>query len=117
MGCNLLIGGISWRSGEFIPDNDDEAKRVISTCHEHGIKIVPFVPLMDLDEETSIFEDHGPEWRVEPVVEYEYETHIMCPGAEEWREHWRQQIDRITEEYDFDGAYLDFHDRGLPDSG
>ena len=107
MGCNLLIGGVNWRSGEFIPDNEAEAKRVISTCHEHGIKIVPFVPLMDLNEDTSIFGEHGPEWRIEPVVEYEYKTHLMCPGAEEWREHWRQQIDRITEDYGFDGVYLD----------
>ena len=87
MGCNLIIGGVNWRSGEFIPDNESEAKRVISTCHEHGMKIIPCVPLMDLNEDTLIFEDYGPEWRVEPVVEYEYETHIMCPGAEGWREH------------------------------
>lgn len=107
MGCNLLIGGVNWRSGEFIPDNEAEVRRVIATCHEHGIKIIPCVPLMDLNEDTPIFTEHGPDWRIEPVVEYEYETHLMCPGAEEWREHWRQQIDRITEDYDFDGVYLD----------
>ena len=106
-GFNLLIGGVNWRSGEFIPDNEAEAKRVISTCHEHGIKIIPCVPVMDLNEDTPIFEDHGPEWRIEPVVEYEYETHLMCPGAEEWREHWRRQMDRIIRDYDFDGVYLD----------
>lgn len=112
MGCNLVISGVNWRSGEFIPDDESEAKRVISACHKHGMKIIPCVPLMDLNEDTPIFEDHGPEWRVEPVVEYEYETDIMCPGAEGWREDWRHQIDRIAKDYDFDGVYLDlWYDR------
>ena len=108
MECNLVIGGINWRSGEFIPDNESEARRVISSCHEHGIKVIPCVPLMDLNEDTPAFGENAAEWRIEPVVEYEYETHLMCPGAEEWRGYWKQQIDRIAEDYDFDGVYLDF---------
>ena len=112
MGYNLVIGGANWRPGEYLPDKESEVKRVISTCHKHGMKIIPCVHLMDLSEDTSVFEDHGPEWRIEPVIEYEYETHIMCPGAEEWREHWNQQIDRIIQDYDFDGVYLDlWYDR------
>jgi hypothetical protein len=107
MGYNLVIGGVNWRPGEYLSDKESEVKRVISTCHKHGMKIIPCVHLMDLSEDTSVFEDHGPEWRIEPVIEYEYETHIMCPGAEEWREHWNQQIDRIIQDYDFDGVYLD----------
>lgn len=107
-GYNLIIGGVNWRSGEYIPDNDSELRRVIDTCHKHGIKIIPRLSLMELDENIRIFEEYGPEWRIEPAVEYEYETGLMCPGAEEWREYWKQQIDRITQEYDFDGAFLDF---------
>ena len=107
-GYNLIIGGVNWRSGEYIPDNESEAKRVISTCHKYGMKIIPHVSLMDLNEDTEAFEEQGPEWRIEPVVEHEYETHLMCPGAEGWREYWRQQVDRIVEDYGFDGIYLDF---------
>ena len=108
MGYNLMIGGVNWRSGEHIPDDESEVKRVISTCHKYGMKIIPCIPLMDLNEDTAVFEEHGPEWRIEPVVEYEHKTNLMCPGAAGWREHWRQQIDRIVEDYDFDGVYLDF---------
>jgi|GEM_PF-2347878 len=107
MGYNLVIGGVNWRAGEYIPDNESEIKRVISTCHKHGMKIIPRVPLMDLNEDTAVFGEHGPEWRIEPAFEYEYETNLMCPGAEGWREHWIQQMDRIAEDYDFDGVYLD----------
>lgn len=107
MGCNMVIGSANWHSGEFIPDNESEMKRVIAKCHEYGMKVVPCVSLMDMNEETSVFYEHGSDWRIEPVVEYEYETHLMCPGAEEWREHWREQVDRIAEDYDFDGIYLD----------
>lgn len=112
MGYNLIIGGVNWRSGEYIPDNEDEVKGVISICHKHGMKIIPCVPLMDLNEDTAVFGEHGPEWRIEPAVEYEYETSLMCPGAEGWREHWIQQMDRIAEDYDFDGVFLDlWYDR------
>jgi hypothetical protein len=112
MGYNLIVGGVNWRSGEYMPDNESEAKRVISMCHKHGMKVIPCVPLMDLNEDTTVFKEHGPEWRIEPVVEYEYETNLMCPGAEGWREHWIQQMDRIVKDYDFDGVYLDlWYDR------
>ena len=107
-GYNLIISDVNWRYGEFVPDDEAELRRVIDTCHKNGIKIIPCIPLMDLDEKTDIFHEHGPDWRIEPVIEYEYETNLMCPGAEEWREYWKQQIDRIVQEYDFDGACLDF---------
>ena len=106
-GYNLIIGGVNWRSGEYLPHNESEARRVIDTCHKYDIRIIPRVSLMELSEDTAAFEEHGPEWRIEPVVEYEYETHLMCPGAEEWREYWEKQIDRIAEDYSFDGVYLD----------
>ncbi len=108
MGYELIIGGVNWRSGEYVPDNESEAKRVISTCHKHGMKIIPCVPLMDLNHDTAVFEEYGPKWRIEPVVEYESETALMCPGAAGWREYWMEQIDKVVENYDFDGAYLDF---------
>jgi hypothetical protein len=107
-GYNLIIGGANWRPGEYIPDDESEMRRFISACHENDMKVIPNVPSMELSEDTEVFKDHGPEWRIEPVVEYEYKTNLMCPGAEEWREHWMQQVDRIVENYDFDGLYLDF---------
>jgi len=108
MGYDLIIGGVNWRSGEYVPDSKSEARRVISACHRYGMKIIPCVPLMDLNHDTAVFQEHGPEWRIEPVVEYESETALMCPGAAGWRQYWMEQIDRVVEKYDFDGAYLDF---------
>jgi len=106
-GYNLIIGGANWRPGEYVSDNESETKRVTSTCHRYGMKIIPRVSLMDLCEDTETFKEYGSEWRIEPAVEYEYETSLMCPGAEGWREYWKQQIDRIVENYDFDGFYID----------
>ena len=107
-GVNLFVGGANWRSGEYLPENEAETRRVIATCHRYGLKIIPYVTLMDLNEETDVFQKHGPEWRIEPVVEYNYKTNLMCPGAEGWRAHWKKQIERIVDEYDFDGMYFDF---------
>ena len=33
---------------------------------------------------------------------------LMCPGAAGWRAHWKKTIDRIVDNYDFDGLYIDF---------
>jgi len=98
-GYNFIIGK------KYIADNESEARRVISVCHEYGMKVIPCVSLMELSEDTEIFEEYAPQWQIEPVISHE--TSLMCPGAEGWREYWKQDINKIVEDYDFDGIYID----------
>ena len=126
-GYNLVVGMANWRSGEYVPLNEDELQRTISLCHKYGVKIIPYITLVDLAHATEEFRQHGEEWAIEPTTEFihhlpsgdlkaelafrnssEEETTLMCPGAEGWRAHWKRQIDRVIQNYDFDGIYFDF---------
>ncbi|MGH9844404.1 MAG: DUF6259 domain-containing protein, partial [Blastocatellia bacterium] len=127
-GYNLLTGVANWRSGEYAPLNEDELRGAIALCHRYGIRIIPYVTLMDLCQDTEAFREHGAEWAIEPTTEYfqvsssfrdsekerawrndpDQQTMLMCPNAAGWRAHWQRQIDRIIDQYDFDGLYFDF---------
>ena len=129
-GYNLVVGVANWLSGDYMPLNEDDMRRTIERCHKHGIKVIPYITLMDLCHASKAFRDHAEEWAIEPTVEHfratqefvrkgieaedayrmhpEQETTLMCPGAPGWRAYWKQQIARVVEEYDFDGLYFDF---------
>ena len=125
-GYNLIVGMANWRSGEYVPLNEAELRQTITRCHQLGVKIIPYITLVDLSHATEAFRQHGEEWAIEPTTEFcklsrpdlavemafpndpEKETTLMCPGATGWRAHWKQQIDRVIRDYDFDGIYFDF---------
>ncbi len=127
-GYNLIFGIANWRSGDYIPLNEADLRRTIELCHKYGIKIIPYITLVDLSHATQAWRDHGEEWAIEPTTEYasragvradlrvemsyrndsEQETTLMCPGAEGWRTFWKQQVGRVIRDYDFDGIYFDF---------
>ncbi len=81
---------------------------MIAACHDHGIRIIPYITFTDLEHDTPAFPDHGQEWQIEPVAEFHHQTNLMCYGAEGWREHWKHEVDTILERFDFDGLYIDF---------
>jgi hypothetical protein len=126
-GYNLVVGMANWRSGEYVPLNEASLQRTIALCHKYGVKIIPYITLVDLAHSTDAFRRYGEQWAIEPTTEFihhlrpadlnaelgfrndpEEETTLMCPGAEGWRTHWKRQIDRIIQTYDFDGIYFDF---------
>ena len=126
-GYNLVVGMANWRSGEYVPLNEAPLKQTIALCHKYGIKIIPYITLVDLAHSTDTFRRLGEQWAIEPATEFihhlrpgdlnaelgfrndpEEETTLMCPGAEGWRTHWKHQIDRVLQNYDFDGIYFDF---------
>ncbi|TMB54705.1 MAG: hypothetical protein E6J47_07770 [Chloroflexi bacterium] len=127
-GYDLLTGIANWRSGEYVPLNEEDVRRTITLCHRYGIKVIPYVTLMDLGQGTDAFREHGADWAIEPTTEFyrssstfrdpaverawrndpDPQTMLMCPNAEGWRAHWEKQIDRIVDQYDFDGIYVDF---------
>jgi hypothetical protein len=101
-GYNLIFGIANWRSGDYILLNEADLRRTIELCHMCGIKIIPYISLVDLSHATQAWRDHGEEWAIEPTTEYasragvradlrvemsyrndsEQETTLMCPGAE-----------------------------------
>jgi hypothetical protein len=116
-GYNLVVVAGFWRSGEYVPRNEAELRRMIELCHRYGVKIIPYMTLVDLNHATEAWREHGEEWAIEPITEWasmprrndpEQETTLMCPGAEGWRAFWEQQMDRVIRDYDFDGIYFDF---------
>jgi hypothetical protein len=126
-GYDLIVGMANWRSGEYVPLNEAALQRTIALCHKYGVRIIPYVTLVDLAHSTAAFRLHGEDWAIEPTTEFihhlrpddlkaelafrntdEEETTLMCPGAEGWRAHWKQQVDRVIQNYDFDGIYFDF---------
>jgi hypothetical protein len=126
-GYDLVVGIANWRSGEYVPLNEPDVRRTIATCHKYGLKVIPYMTLVDLSHATETWRRHGEEWAIEPTTEFamgmrpndlasefawrntdEVETTLMCPGAPGWREHWKRQIDRVIRDYDFDGIYFDF---------
>jgi hypothetical protein len=42
-GYDLLVGLANWRSGEYVPLNEEELSQAISQCHRYGIKVIPYV--------------------------------------------------------------------------
>jgi hypothetical protein len=110
-GFNLIVLAING-PGKFIPYEESEVKRVISISHKYGMKVVPHISMMETSRELDIFNTYSIEWQIEPSNNNDNSTALMCPGAEGWREYWKEQVDKIIKGYDFDGVYLDlFYDR------
>ena len=110
-GFNLIVLAING-PGKFMPYDESEVKRVISISHKYGMKVVPHISMMETSRELDIFDTYSIEWQIEPSNNNDNSTALMCPGAEGWREYWKEQVDKIIKGYDFDGVYLDlFYDR------
>ncbi|MFH1006886.1 MAG: hypothetical protein V1800_05195 [Candidatus Latescibacterota bacterium] len=107
-GTNLFVGGANWLSGEYVPKNDVETRRVIETCHRYGLKIIPSVTLRALHKETAVLPKGAEKLRAKPGVAPGEPGSMRCPGSEGWLAYWRMQVDRMMDEYDFDGMYCDF---------
>ncbi len=106
MGFDVLITKFN-ADGQYLPDDENEIKRIISTCKEYGIKLIPYLSLMELNKDSDEYKNYGLDWRIEPYYDDEKETSLMCPAAEGWREYWKQHISKILQDYDFDGIYID----------
>ena len=127
-GYNLVVGMANWRSGEYIPLNEAELQRTISLCHKYGVENHPVrhtrgsCPCHGGIPPARGGMGHRADYRVHsspssrrfesgvrvPQYRRGRETTLMCPGAEGWRAHWKRQIDRVIQNYDFDGIYFDF---------
>lgn len=108
-GVNTIVGGANWFSGDYgncsMPE---ETRQFLEICHRYGLRVIPYVTFTDQEYQTPVFNETGPEWRIEPVTEFNYRSQLMCYGAEGWQEHWRREVSRIFDQFPFDGLYIDF---------
>jgi hypothetical protein len=106
-GANYLES-LTGFGGDVAPRPDgDEIRAQIALLHDHDIKVVPYVSANDLSHSSRAYQEHGPDWRIQPGYSYRFRTSGMCPWADGWREHFRRTIDMVVDEYDFDGVYID----------
>ncbi len=105
-GFNLMILPIK-HFIEADPNEKMKVDKVISIAHENEIKVIPYINMMELDREFySIFGKYATEWQIEPYSN-DNSTALICLGAEGWREYWKSRINKIIDESDFDGVFLD----------
>jgi hypothetical protein len=69
-GYNLVVGVANWLSGDYMPLNEADMRRTIELCHKHGIKVIPYITLVDLCHASKAFLDHAEQWAIEPTVEH-----------------------------------------------
>lgn len=106
-GANYLESLTGFQGGAKPREDREEIAERVKLLHAHGIKAVPYVSATDLRHNMSDYQEHGPEWRIEPGYSFRFRTSGMCPWAEGWREHFKRVVDMVVDEYDFDGIYID----------
>ncbi len=108
-GVNTIVGGANWYSGHYsncsMPEN---TRKFLDICHKYGLKVIPYITFTDQEYPTPGFDKTGPKWRIEPIVEFNYRSQLMCYGAVDWQEHWKNEITQIFDQFPFDGLYIDF---------
>ncbi|MGH2509387.1 MAG: DUF6259 domain-containing protein, partial [Ktedonobacteraceae bacterium] len=108
--------GLYWRDGSWPPYPPDQMKKmagVISNCHKHGIKTVPYFSCHELNQSTPEFKKHGEEWGRKPddqanLRPNHYYGGLMCLKSE-WLDYLKLCVDRVLKNYPFDGVYYDWN--------
>lgn len=108
-GANWVIGGVNWFSGDYSRPADPEAtQRFLDHCHRHGLRVMPYVTFTDMEYGAPGFDQNDGPWRIEPVSEFNYRSHLMCYGSAGWQARWRDEVAAIFRRFAFDGLYIDF---------
>lgn len=108
-GVNTIVGGANWYSGNYSNCSmPEDTRKFLDICHKYGLKVIPYITFTDQEYSTPGFDKTGPKWRIEPIVEFNYRSQLMCYGSAEWQDHWKNEISRIFDQFPFDGLYIDF---------
>jgi hypothetical protein len=108
--------GLFWRDGTYPPYPPDEMKKmehVLKTCHECGIKTLPYFSNHELHQSTEAFKLHGEEWGRKPDdqgnlrPDYFYGAHMCFKSG--WLDYFKSYVDRVLKHQPFDGIYYDWN--------
>jgi len=105
-GFDLMILPIKY-FGKTFPHEKAKTDNIVSIAHKHNIKLIPYINMMEIDQDYDIFDEHAIEWHIES---FDNNSNVFaCPGAEGWREYWKSHVDKIIDENNFDGIFLDIY--------
>jgi hypothetical protein len=108
--------GLYWRDGDWPPYPPEQMQKmagVIASCHQHGIKTLPYFSNHELNQATKEFKEHGEEWGTKPDDQgnlrpnYDWGA-LMCLKSG-WLDYFKLCVDRVLENYPFDGIYYDWN--------
>lgn len=92
--------------GVFEPINEPGLRQFIDECHRRKLKVIPYVSpgYMDINSPT-----YRPEWSrgIGHLREVFYDLDMLCPGSPGVRANFFSTIDRLMDDYGFDGLYCD----------
>jgi hypothetical protein len=108
--------GLFWRDGSYPPYPPDEMKKmehVLKTCHECGIKTLPYFSNHELHQSTEAFKLHAEEWARKPDDQsnlrpnYFYGAHMCFKSG--WLDFFKSYVDTVLKNQAFDGIYYDWN--------
>ena len=108
--------GLFWRDGTYPPYPPAEMKKlehVLKTCHECGIKTLPYFSNHELHQSTEAFKLYGEEWGRKPDdqgnlrPEYFYGAHMCLKSG--WLDFFKSYVDTVLKHQAFDGIYYDWN--------
>jgi hypothetical protein len=108
--------GLFWRDGTYPPYPPEEMKKmehVLETCHEHGIKTLPYFSNHELHQSTEAFKLHAEEWGRKPDdqgnlrPDYFYGAHMCFKSG--WLDFFKSYVDTVLKHQPFDGVYYDWN--------
>ncbi|HTL51417.1 MAG TPA: hypothetical protein VL860_02455 [Planctomycetota bacterium] len=111
--------GIFWRDGMYPPYDEKgmrELRRVIDTCHAHGMKIVPYVSLKEFHPDSPGYAENERAWMhmvapsVDPIHTFigngEFGG-LMCMRSG-WLDFRKRSVETILSDLPWDGLYFDW---------
>ena len=92
--------------GPYEPLNEKGLRRFIDECHRRKLKVIPYISPGYLDVRHPIYR---PEWSsgTPHLKEVYYDLDKLCPGSPGWRTYFFSVVDRLMDDYGFDGLYWD----------
>jgi len=107
-----------WHDGAWPPYDEKgmaEMRRVIASCHKHGIRVVPYFSLHEFHPSAGGYSRYEQEWKRSNGPGGVYHNFIgkgefgaqMCPQSG-WLERRKQDIEKAYRELGFDGLYFDW---------
>jgi hypothetical protein len=108
--------GLYWRDGTFPPYPPEQMKKmehVLDTCHQNGIKVMPYFSNHELSQSTEAFKKHGEEWgrkaddqgNLAPA--YFYGAHMCFKSG--WKDFFQSYVDTVLKHHPWDGIYYDWN--------
>lgn len=110
--------GLFWRDGAYPPYPDmDKYDKVISDCHDAGIRVATYFSNKELHPSTPEYQRHGSEWgrkNLKGNLQHNFFRGTNEFGAQMclksgWLPFLESSIDRVLTQHRLDGVYYDWN--------